>query len=68
VEYLIFIIFHTEILGKLVDIEHVAFPINNKAQLSLLLASTLETAMGGSSGAVSRFYCFVSVLFLHDLV
>ena len=43
----------TDIMSKLEDVDHVGYPINNESQLCLSLAKTLETSMGGSSGAVS---------------
>ena len=43
----------TDIKSKLQDVDHVGYPINNELQLCLSLARTLETSMGGSSGAVS---------------
>ena len=48
-------LFHpiTDIMSKLEDVDHVWYPINNESQLCLSLAKTLETSMGGSSGAVS---------------
>ena len=41
-------------MSKLEDVDHVGYPINNESQLCLSLAKTLETSMGGSSGAVSH--------------
>eukprot|EP00111_Clytia_hemisphaerica_P016103 TCONS_00047659-protein len=58
-----------EISKRLEDQEHVRYPINDASQLSSQLANTLETFMGGSSGALlSLFLNAAANGFNHDEV